>query len=91
MLRVGNEPNGIVYHGHFLSEPYLGKDWAGTEKKLYYVDISIEHPSDPDSPVVSFELLDQVIPEVDWHRGHSGQLISVDIAKRLDKLFQSVL
>lgn len=44
MMRVGEGANGIVYHGRFLSEPYEGKDWAGTDKIRHYVDISIEHP-----------------------------------------------
>ncbi len=76
MVRVGDGPNGVVYHGVFLSEPYEGKDWAGTSKKLHYVDISIESPSDPDHPAISVEQLEAVLPEIDWRKGHSGQLLT---------------
>ncbi len=48
MVRVGEGPNGMVNHGEFLSDSYEGDDWAGTTKKRHYVDISIEHPCDPE-------------------------------------------
>ena len=76
MVRVGDGPNGVVYHGVFLSEPYEGKDWAGTSKKRHYVDISIDSPSDPDHPAISVEQLEAVLPEIEWRKGHSGQLLT---------------
>ena len=41
MVRVGDGPCGVVWLGYFNSEPYQDEDWAGTDKKRYYVDISI--------------------------------------------------
>lgn len=76
MVRVGEGANGIVYHGVFLSEPYEGKDWAGTDKKRHYVDITIEHPCDPDHPMVSIEQLSAAIPEINWAKGHSGEMLT---------------
>ncbi len=76
MVRVGDGPNGVVYHGTFLSEPYEGKDWAGSAKKRRYVDISIKHPCDPDHPMIGVEELEAVLPEIDWRKGHSGQLMT---------------
>lgn len=91
MMRVGEGSNGIVYHGDFLSDPYLGEDWAGTEKKRYYVDIFIEDPCDPDKPCITVEELEEAIPEITWRRGHSGELITPEQAEKLKKLLASRL
>lgn len=87
MMRVGEGANGIVYHGRFLSEPYEGKDWAGTNKIRHYVDISIEHPCDPDHPMITIEQLQAAIPEIEWGRGHSGQLLTEEQAAKLHRCF----
>lgn len=87
MVRVGDGPNGVVFHGVFRSEPYEGGDWAGTGKKRHYVDITIDDPCDPDEPMISVEQLEAVLPEIEWRRGHSGQLMSEDQEKRFWKAF----
>ena len=87
MVRVGEGPNGVVYHGEFLSEPYEGKDWAGTAKKRHYVDITIEHPCDPDEPMISIEQLEAVLPEIEWRRGHSGELLTDEQEKKFWETF----
>ena len=76
MVRVGDGPNGVVYHGEFLSDPYEDKDWAGTDKKRHYVDITIEDPCDPDHPMITIEQLESALPEINWREGHSGQLLT---------------
>lgn len=83
MVRVGDGPNGIVYYGEFLSEPYEDSDWAGTSKTRRYVDISIRRPSDPDTPCVSIERLEEILPEIEWRRGHSGQLLTKEQERQL--------
>ncbi len=83
MVRVGEGPNGMVYHGRFLSEPYEGDDWAGTARKRHYVDISIEHPCDPDQPAVTVEQLAAVIPEIEWGKGHSGERLTEEQEEKL--------
>ena len=87
MIRVGNGPNGVVFVGQFLSDPYEDDDWDGTDKKRHYVDISIEHPCDPDYPYITIEQLSALIPEIDWSRGHSGQLLTDEQAKKLHEAF----
>ena len=88
MVRVGDGPNGVVYHGEFLSDPYEGSDWAGTAKKRHYVDITIEHPCDPDHPCITIEQLEAVLPEIEWRRGHSGQLLTGEQAKKFWETFK---
>lgn len=86
MVRVGEGTNGVVYHGVFLSDPYEGRDWAGTSKRRHYVDISIEDPCDPDAPCVTVEELEAVLPEIEWRRGHSGELLTEEQSRKLWRL-----
>lgn len=84
MIRVGEGPCGLVYLGHFLSEPYTGEDWAGDPKKQrHYVDISVELSVDPDEPLISIEMLGKILPDVNWLHGHSGERLTEEQAKRL--------
>lgn len=82
MVRVGDGPNGVVYHGIFLSEPYEGDDWAGTNKKRHYVDISIMDACDPDEPMITIEQLEAILPEIEWRKGHSGERLTDEQAKK---------
>ena len=66
MVRVGDEPCGVVYHGEFLSEPYTGDDWAGSARKRHYVDISIQHPCDPWRHGHSGELMSEEVERKFW-------------------------
>lgn len=83
MLRVGEGANGIVYEGEFLSDPYEGSDWAGTDKKRHYVDIAVWNPADADKPWLTSDELEKVLPSIDWRKGHSGELISKEDADKL--------
>ena len=83
MLRTGDDKAGIVFRGIFTSEPYPGEDWAGKGKQRYYMDIDCFGcvPSDQ-TPSLDVEKLENAIPNIDWRRGHSRQLLSdVDAAK----------
>lgn len=87
MVRVGEGPNGVVYQGNFLSDPYEGDDWAGTDKKRHYVDISIEYACDPDFPVITIEMLESVLPEIEWRKGHSGELMTTEQEQKFRNSF----
>lgn len=83
MVRVGEGANGIVYMGGFMSEPYEGDDWAGTDRKRYYVDITVENHCDPDEPCITAAELEAVMPEIDWRKGHSGQRLTPEQKEKL--------
>ena len=91
MLRTGDDKAGIVYRGEFLCDPYEGDDWAGQEgKKRQYIDIGCYDfiPADNQSPI-DIELLEKEIPEIDWRKGHSGELLSEEIAEKLNDLWNN--
>ena len=88
MLKTGDNKAGIVFRGIFTSEPYPGEDWAGKGKQRYYMDIDCFGcvPSDQ-TPSLDVEMLENAIPNIDWRRGHSGQLLSEVDAAKLDELW----
>ena len=91
MLRTGDDKAGIVYRGEFLSDPYEGDDWAGQKgKKRQYIDIGCYDfiPADNQSPI-DIELLEKEIPEIDWRKGHSGELLSEETAEKLNDLWNN--
>ena len=86
MERLGDEGRGIVFRGQFTSDPYLGEDWAGTSKKRYYVDIDCFDASPADGqPHITVEELKSILPEINWDKGHSGQLLTEGQAQKLDE------
>ena len=87
MMRVGDDKAGIVFSGQFISDPYPGDDWAGTNKRRMYVDMIVTNSVEPGAmPRVSLEKLQEVIPEFEWAKGHSGALLPEDIVTKLDEL-----
>ena len=89
MLRTGDENAGIVFSGQFITDPYPNDDWAGSTKRRMYVDMICMNPAEPEQSVrIPLEKLQEIIPEIDWQNGHSGTLLSKDIAKKLGKLLK---
>ena len=87
MLRVGEGNTGIVFYGEFTSDPYVGGDWAGKGKVRHYVDITCDDALDPDlRPYATIEELKKAIPEIDWQKGHSGQLLTDEQAEKIEQI-----
>ncbi len=87
MMRTGDDKAGIVFTGQFISDPYPGDDWAGSTKRRMYVDMIVTNSVEPGAtPRVSLEKLQEVIPEYEWAKGHSGALLPEDIVTKLDEL-----
>ncbi|MDE5903667.1 MAG: hypothetical protein K2H21_10685 [Muribaculaceae bacterium] len=89
MLREGDGVNpGIIYRGEFTSDPYEGDDWAGSDRKRYYVDMDCWGAVDPDEvPAIPTAVLDAAIPDINWHKGHSGELLPRAVAEALERLW----
>lgn len=93
MLREGDGENpGIVFRGVFTSEPYEGDDWAGTDRKRHYVDFECWDCADPDGvPCITLEQLQEALPDIDWTKGHSGELLSPETAEVLETIWEDNL
>lgn len=90
MLREGeDECAGIIFRGIFESEPYTDEDWKGTAQQRHYCLFTItDQPSAVDGePHITMEQLEEVIPEIDWRKGHSGEKITKEQAQKLFKLW----
>lgn len=80
---------GICLAGHFSSDPWEGEDWSGKGRPRYYMDLEIDHMSDPDKCVIlSTAELMTAIPDFDWKGGHSGRQLDEASAEILRTLFQ---
>lgn len=87
MMRVGDDKAGIVFNGQFISDPYPDEDWAGSTKRRMYVDMVCATPVEPvKEPIISLKSLKDNIPDFDWSKGHSGVLLSDEIADKLIEL-----
>ena len=87
MLRTGDDKAGIVFSGQFLSDPYPSDDWAGTNKRRMYVDMVVYNYVEPgEGPRIPIEKLQHAIPELEWAKGHSGELLSVEVADKITEL-----
>ncbi len=89
-LRVGEgQPCGIVGYGGINSRPYLGKDWSGRGRRVYYVDFLPEVllPLDGDF-MLSADVLEKEIPDFNWRGGASGLVLTHEQAEKLDELWR---
>ena len=91
MLRTGDEHAGLVFRGVFTSDPYPGDDWAGRGKQRYYMEMGCYDCVSPDQkPPVDIDALEKALPNIDWRRGHSGQLLSQEDVEKLDELWDEM-
>ena len=77
LVKCGGESNnGICMSGHFVSDPYLGEDWSGKGREVYYMDMKIDVAINPKYfPVLATEELQKLFPDFDWTGGHSGRIL----------------
>lgn len=88
LMRVGDDKAGIVMEGLVSSDCYEGDDWAGADRKKYYVDLvpMIAFNPNQDAKYPGLSLLQDSIPDFDWSGGHSGRVLTDEQSKVLDKL-----
>lgn len=84
MVQVGQEVNGIVWGGFLGGYPYQYEKKDGTllpdrffETTIQYMH-RIEHTG-----ILTIDRLQNIVPEVDWLNGHSGEILSVEKAEKL--------
>lgn len=89
MMRTGDDKAGIVFTGQFLSDPYPGEDWAGTNKRRMYVDMmAIPKTGIGTNPRIPISKLQEAIPTIEWSKGHSGTLLPEDVAAKIGELLE---
>lgn len=92
MVRVGDGNTGIMAAGRFTSEPYKGEDWSGKGREVYYMQMEFEavfHPERAD--IIGTEELERELPDIDWRKGHSGQMLNKESAERLELMWRDYI
>lgn len=90
MIRVGEGNTGVVMSGIFTSQPYASQDWNPNRnsRKIYYMDMKPNFIVNPEAQaIITTEQLQDAIPDFEWRKGHSGQLLNSEQAKKLEELF----
>ena len=90
MIRVGEGNTGVVMSGIFTSQPYVSKDWNPNRnsRKIYYMDMKPNFIVNPEvQDIITTEQLQDAIPDFEWRKGHSGQLLNPKQARKLEALF----
>ena len=88
MLRVGEGKTGIFAAGHFISDPFKGEDWYGKGREVYYMTMEFDALFHPErTEIITTEELQRALPNIDWEKGHSGELITTEDAECLNKMW----
>ena len=91
-VKLGYGAVGVVSAGIITSEPYLSRDWSGSDRKIYYVDFEPEVLINPDTlPILTSEELSKAIPSFDWFKGHSGLVLDPVTAAQTEETWQLFL
>ncbi len=84
MAQVGCDVNGIVWAGFLEDEPYDMLDYKGCLIPRKFIDITYFFMQRiEDKMILTADRLKEVIPEIDWEKGHSGVLLSPEVAEKL--------
>ena len=92
LVRCGEGKTGVVMSGFFDTNPYLGKDWSGRGRKVYYMDLVLNAILNPEvAPMVTTGELQDAIPDFNWHGGSSGRLLTEKQAKTMENIWRKYL
>lgn len=88
LLQVGTDDDGIAMIGKIAGAPVADDSWRKDGIKVHYVNITIFDAFNPSvQKEFRAENFENEFDEINWHKGHSGELIDKSVAKRLfDKL-----
>ena len=88
MIRTGDDRAGIVMNGQIISDPYPVESLSGDFDHAMCVDVVCMNVVEPGGePHISLKELQTAIPEFDWEKGQSGELLTGEVAKKLAALW----
>ena len=84
LQQVGTEQDGIVAFGVFSSPVYVGNSWRKDGTKSHYCYLNLWALIDREiCKKFSASEMEKLCPEVDWHGGHSGVLVSAETGEKI--------
>lgn len=85
LIKIGEEPKGIIAHGHVTEEPYL-------EDERYYINVEFDKILDYENEeILKQEDLMLKFPEQDWSPQASGIEIKEIILPELTEMWDELL
>lgn len=90
---VGQQHKGIIMSGTIVEDPEKDDDWSGKGREVYYAKFHVTAMTDPDVPttILSTDILEKEIPDFNWEKGHSGELLSDEDGRKLIELWDDHL
>lgn len=89
MVRVGEGNTGVFAAGRFTSEPFKDEDWSGKGREVYYMQMEFEAVFHPERvEIIPTKELERELPNIDWRKGHSGQMLDKESAERLELMWR---
>ena len=82
----GTAKDAIAGFGTFTGDPYTSTSWKKKDgTNLFYADLYFDCIIDRrHTDFLSAAELEKIIPEIEWHKGHSGVLVEdKDVAEKL--------
>ena len=89
LLRVGQEPKGIMGAGFAFSSPFYDKHWSGESRDALYVDVDFGVLLNADiDPILLVENLENgLLDEQNWHPQASGTSVKPDFTEVLEEVW----
>ena len=92
LVRCGEGNTGICMSGRFSSHPFIGEDWSGRGREVYYMKMLPDYIIDSEvNPILTTKELQKAIPDFNWTGGHSGRILPSEQAVILEKLWSQYL
>lgn len=93
LMRLGEEPKGIMAAGFVATAPFLSKHWNGEDKLVHRVMIDFEVILKPKlDPLLSIDILKQGnLAKVNWTPQSSGIEINSDVTDELEAIWFNFL
>ena len=92
LVRCGEGKTGIVMSGVFDSHPYEAGDWSGKGRRTFYMEMVPNVILNPEAaPMLTTADLEAAIPGFQWKGGHSGRLLPMDDARKLEDMWKQFL
>jgi 5-methylcytosine-specific restriction protein A len=93
LMRLGEEPKGIMASGFVSSPPFLSKHWSGEDKLIHRVMIDFEVIINPSSePILGLNSLNSGnLGKVNWTPQSSGIEIASTVTDELEEMWFNFL
>ena len=91
LQQVGTDNDGVAGFGTFVGESYTSANWKRKDNtNLFYADLYFDCIINRrHTDFLSAAELEKIIPEIEWHKGHSGVLI--EDATVVEKLILTIV